>query len=599
MSDRTIEIKDSSPLSDYKVLLEPFLQTEFLSLLGCLVLLIVFNLFMGANRKGVLAHARFGGRLEKFNALKKAQKQREQGDKAKTSLYLGDKPMEGWKPQVQTLLTGNPPVLALPDLNRHVIVLGSTGCGKTTTFVNRAIQDAIRQGHPIIIFDPKGELAQINAPLAKAHDYEDYYLAPGQPHTDRFNILEWMRNSRDSTRAQQIATTIQANANPKGVAKSNDFFGDSGEILIRSVLMLTKASDYPDLLMAKRILALPELCQRIQDSYKSGRISPWIENSFQQFMAGKEAKKTIAGIAATAGLVFDKFTQEEFFNAFIGKSTIPMEFTGKKILFVQPPKAQREVVMPVLTTAVEILVEENMSIPRDQPLLLMLEEFPLGYWRKAEEWMTFNRSDGLAVMLVAQLWSQIRKKYGEDEAKIILANANTQIHFNSNDVETAKIVSDRCGQTEVKVKQHSNSNGKSGHSHSTSEQIQKVPLKSHEELLKDPEGTFTMFSPGHGARGEINVPIHMTYRIPQEELDRDEQMKKAWVEYVYPERCKQAKQWHLDDDQREAALLERGRAAEEFLPLREEKENQDIQSLRSTTESGVLANQKNDFAILL
>ena len=597
MRDRYILTQSSSSINGNNytnVLLETLAQTEMLVLLAAFSFLVVFNILVG-NRKGVLANARFGGRIEKFNAVKTAQKQRQQGDIAKTALYLGDKSMAGWKPQAQTLLTGNPPVLALPHLNRHVIVLGSTGCGKTTTFVNRAIQDSIRQGHPIIIVDPKGELAAINAPYAKAHDYEDYYLAPGQDHTDCFNILEWMRNSRDSTRAQQIAMTIQANANPKGVAKTHDFFSDSGEVLIRSALMLTKASNYPDLLMAKRILALPDLCQRIQDAYKSGRISPWIENSFQQFMAGKDAKKTIAGIAATAGLVFDKFTQEEFFNAFIGKSTMTMEFTGKKILFVQPPKTQRDVVMPVLTTAVEILVEENMSIPRSQPLLLMLEEFPLGYWRKTEEWMTFRRSDGLAVMLVAQLWSQIRQKYGEDEAKIILGNANTQIYFNTNDVETARLVSDRCGQKEVKVRQNSNSNGKSGHSRSTSEQIQKIPLKPHEELLKDPEGTFTLFSPGHGSKNEINVPIHMSYRIPQEELDRDKQMEKAWAEYIYPERCKQAQKWHLDDEQRESALLERGAAAEEYLPLKEEAQDSGTNQ-NNTSERGALAHQNKELA---
>ena len=566
---KQIETQPSSPINDYQVLLEPFLQTEVLTLLACFVFLIFFNLLMGTSRKGVIANARFGGRIEKFNALRTAQKQKEKKKVAQTALYLGEKPMDGWKPQVKTLLTGNCPCLPLPNLNQHLIALGSTGCGKTTTIVNRVLQAAIRDGHPLIIFDPKGELAKINAPYAKAYDYEDYYLAPGEDHTDRFNIVEWMRSSKDSVRAQQIAKTIQANTNAEGVGieKTDGFFGSSGEILIRSVLMLTKQSNYPDLLMAKRILGLPDLCDRIQAAFKSGRLSSWIENSFQQFMSGKAADRTIAGIAATAGLVFDNFTQEEFFNAFIGKSTIPMDFTGQKILFVQPPIEHEEVVMPVLTTTVEILVEENMREEREEPLFLVLEEFPIGYWRKLKRWMTFRRSNGLAVILIAQLWAQVREKYREDGAKIILGNANTQIFFNSNDTETAKIVSERCGYKEVKVEQHSNSNGKSGHSHSTSEQTQKTALKPPEELTKVPEGEFTMFNVGFGSRGEAYVPIQMKYTIPQDVLDRDEKMKKeVWKEYIYPEIRKQAESWHLDEDQREAALLERKREAEKFLP---------------------------------
>ena len=596
MSNRYIITQSSSSIDKYaNSIKESLAETEMLILLAAFSFLIVFNLFMGGNRKGVLANARFGGRVEKFNALRLAQKQKQKGDKAKTALYAGERLMSGWKPQMQTLLTGNSPALALPNLNQHVAIMGTTGFGKTTTIGNRAIQDGIRDGHPIIVFDPKGELAQINAPYAKAHDYQAYYLKPGGKHTDCFNVVEWMRSSKDSTRAQQIAKTIQANANPKGVAKSNDFFSDSGEVLIRSVLMLTKASDYPDLLMAKRILALPELCQRIQDSYKSGRLNPWIENSFQQFMAGQDAKKTIAGIAATAGLVFDGFTQEEFYNAFIGKSTMTMDFTGKKILFVQPPMEQEDVVMPILTTVVEILVEENMSKPREEPLLLFLEEFPIAYWRKVERWMSFRRSNGLAVFLIAQLWAQIRKKYGEDEAKSILANANTQIYFNCNDVETARMVSSRCGEKEVKVKQKSRSSGKQGNSNSTSEQLQKVPLMTHDEFLQMEESEFVMFNTGHGARGKTSVPIRMKYRIPQEELDRDKQMETAWFEYIYPERCEEAKEWHLDEDQREAALLKRGHAAEEYLPLKEQGESEDSQADRANTDQGILAHQNKEF----
>lgn len=594
MSNQQIETQSSSRLDNHKVLLESFFQSEIFLLISTFTLLILFQLLMGANKKGIIANARFGGRIEKFNALKTAQKQREKGDKAKTALYLGDKQMEGWKPSVETLLTGNPPCLPLPNLNQHVLILGSTGCGKTTTVGNRAIQDVIRQGHPLIISDPKGELGAINAPYAEAHGYEIYFLAPGKAYTDRFNIVEWMRSSRDSTRAQQIAQTIQANAKPKGVAKTNDFFSDSGEVLIRSALMLTKESNYPDLLMAKRILALPELCQRIQDSYKSGRINTWIENSFQQFMAGKEAGKTIAGIAATAGLVFDKFTQEEFFNAFIGRSTIPMEFTGKKILFVQPPMDQEDVVMPVLTTAVEILIEENMSKFRLEPLILILEELDVGYWRKLQRWMSFRRSNGLAVILIAQLWSQIRDKYGQDQALAIRANANTQIYFNSNDPETAKIVSNRCGQKEVKVKQHSSSRGKQGNSNSTSEQLQKVPLKSEEELLKVSEGEFTMFSLGYASRGEVNVPIHMKYEIPQEILDRDKTMEEeVWPEYICPKKCKEVKKWHLNEEQREAALIERAQAAEAYLPLKSSVEEQNTDF--NKTERGILTNKKEGF----
>ena len=271
-----------------------------------------------------------------------------------------------------------------------------------------------------------------------------------------------------------------------------------------------------------------------------------------------------------------------------------MDFTGKKILFVQPPIDREDVVMPVLTTAVEILVEENMSVKRTEPLLLILEEFPLGHWRKAEQWMSFRRSNGLAVILIAQLFAQIRRRYGQDTALSILGNANTQIYFNCNDVETAKMVSDRCGYKEVRFKSDSTSTGKSGRTRSSSEQRQKVPLMTHDELLSMSEGEFVMFNLAYGAGGKSSIPIHQTYRIPEFELDRDEQLKSEGWDLIYPELCERVKPFHLDQKQRVAALLKRGEAAEKLLPLSSSPTTTPTTTTNATLQ-GILAKHKQDY----
>ena len=570
------------------------IKPEYFKLGGLLLLLGLMMVIgsLSSRKKGVLADAYFAGRREKLNAFIKARKQKKKRHKSKTALFAGDAGVEGKKVVLKSWVTGKLPSLPFPSLNQHLIALGSTGCGKTTTVVNRLIQDAIREGHPLIIFDPKGELAEVNAPYAQAFGYQDYYLAPGKKYTDCFNIVEWMRNQKDSVRAQQIAKTIQANSNPHGVSKTDPFFGASGEILVRSVLMLTRGTDYADLLMAKRILSLPELCDRIRIAQAKGKLDPWIENSFQQFISGKDAERTIAGIATTAGLVFDGFTQEEFLNAFMGKSTIPMDFTGKKILFVQPPIDTADIVMPVLTTAVEILVEENMSRPRNEPLLLFLEEFPLGYWRKCQQWMSYRRGDGLAVILIAQLFAQIRDRYGQDTALSILANANTQIYFNCNDMETAKAVSDRCGLKEVTYKQKSTSSGKSGNSYSKSEQRQKVPLITPDKLLQMGEGEFIMFNNGYGEDGKANIPVRKIYRIPKTTLDRDEELKVVWREITHPELCKKAEGRSLNELETVEALLDRGCEAESLLP----DDGDTGAAEESMTVYGSLSHQKEEFA---
>ncbi|NJO93724.1 MAG: type IV secretory system conjugative DNA transfer family protein [Hydrococcus sp. RM1_1_31] len=211
------------------------------------------------------------------------------------ALFAGNAPMIGWKPHLKTFLTGNPSVLPLPNLNQHTVVLGSTGCGKTTTINNRLLQDAIRQGHPMVVFDPKGDLAQIHAPYADAFGYEIYCLAPGKPYTDRFNILDFLRTFKDSGRAEQAAKTINRNANV-GVSKTDPFFGPSGDKLVRSILMLAKASPYPDLLMAKRLLSLPDLTERLRVAFESGRLILELRTAFNSFYRARKAIKLLLAL---------------------------------------------------------------------------------------------------------------------------------------------------------------------------------------------------------------------------------------------------------------------------------------------------------------
>ena len=53
--------------------------------------------------------------------------------------------------------------LPLRYLNRHVLVTGSTGSGKTTT-VMRVIEQLVRAGIPVIAPDVKGDLLALARP---------------------------------------------------------------------------------------------------------------------------------------------------------------------------------------------------------------------------------------------------------------------------------------------------------------------------------------------------------------------------------------------------------------------------------------------------
>src|SRR5215813_12501481 len=89
--------------------------------------------------------------------------------------------------------------------------------------------------------------------------------------------------------------------------------------------------------------------------------------------------------------------------------------------------------------------------PRNQRLLLMLDEFPaLGRLDFFESALAFMAGYGLKSFLIAQSLNQIEKAYGPNHA--ILDNCHVRVAFATNDERTARRVSDALGMaTELRA----------------------------------------------------------------------------------------------------------------------------------------------------
>ena len=79
---------------------------------------------------------------------------------------------------------------------------------------------------------------------------------------------------------------------------------------------------------------------------------------------------------ATAQRTFDKFISKELIPSFVGKTTIPLDLKGKQILFLQVDTQKRDVVAPLLAALLHLIVARNFSKPRDEPLVVSLDELP-------------------------------------------------------------------------------------------------------------------------------------------------------------------------------------------------------------------------------
>lgn len=79
----------------------------------------------------------------------------------------------------------------------HALIIGSTGSGKTTTFINPMIQilGATAAGSSMIVTDPKGELFQMHSKFLKSRGYKCMVLDLRDPYSSfRWNPLEDLYN---------------------------------------------------------------------------------------------------------------------------------------------------------------------------------------------------------------------------------------------------------------------------------------------------------------------------------------------------------------------------------------------------------------------
>ena len=427
----------------------------------------------------------------------------------------------------------------VPDLQRGVAVMGGAGSGKTFSVIDPLIRSSIDQGFPTIVYDFKYP-AQTKRILAYAlkRGYKTHIFAPGYPESCTCNPIDLLKNDEDAIAAGQLIEVIGKNTDrSKGNASGDKFFEDAGLTLVEGILLATRAvenildrdfdSDNPrqycDLMMASSILNLPKLPQRLEIASKE-ILNVWTSRPFAQLISVKDAEKTSSGITVTAQRMFQKFLKKDFIGAFCGRTTLPLDLNGKQLVIFGLDRNNRDIVGPLLAAVFHTIVARNISrtIPREDPLIVAIDELPTLYLPYLVNWLNEGREDGFCGILGFQNIAQLEKIYGKELARAIIGGCATKLIFNPQDPDSGKFFSDLLGETEVgyKTKSKSTSSGKSGSSsRSTSENIQKKPLFEAAQFNRLPTGKAVILNPAMSGDKESYIPLLKKFKIPQWDID--------------------------------------------------------------------------------
>ena len=480
-------------------------------------------------KKGQLASAAWGGKKEKAAARKVALQQINERKRNGLTTWINApqiKPLKTPKTTKKTVkrfaIKPKPSTLFIPDGQRGTAVAGAPGSGKTFSVIDPMIRSVVEQGFPICLYDFKfpGGQAEAHVEYARQHGYQIHVFAPGFAGSEVVNLLDFLNNADDSETAGQIAKVLNKNFSLNGGRGGDDpFFQMSGDQLIKAVLQLAKATDHPDFLTCQKILALD--ASELIDRVSAADISPWIRTSWDQFTSMRQSEKTSSSVAATASLMFTNFVSPDILPSLIGKSTLPLDLSGKQMVVFGMDQNRRDIIGPILATVMHMLITRNVATPRTDPLAVFLDELPTLSLPSLVNWLNESRSAGFCGVLGYQNMTQLEKAYGKELSRAILSGCNTKFIFNPGEYESAQYFSQYLGETEIHIKQKSKSTGKSGASRSISEQDRTRKLMTPDEILRLPVGHCIFLNPAYRNKTEANIPLKLPVKILPGELKKE------------------------------------------------------------------------------
>ena len=426
--------------------------------------------------------------------------------------------------------------------NAHSLIIGTTGSGKTTSFINPSVQilSNTKSKPSMLISDPKGELYSLHAKALEKRGYDVKILDLRNPYCSiRWNPLEkpFMQyqemlgldnkveinkefgyyifedvkyyneeemKAQIQVRKQELYDEIYEDLHDIvsvlcPILNKGEPIWESGakNFILAITLAMLEDSENPKLNMTKEKFNFYNImkiatntqndCEDLKE-YFNGRspISKSVSLSKQVLDAGE---KTRGSYLST---IFDKLSM--FSDMSICSLTSANEIDFSEIalkptaLFLQIPdeKETRHTLasMVILQAYKQLVATANLypdlSLPRS--VYFLLDEFGnLPRIHKLEQMITVGRSRKIWFALVVQSYAQLSKVYDDKSADIIKSNCNIQIFIGTTDLKTIEEFSKLCGNFSI-VQRNVSFSSRTSEDISSSASIKERPLIYPSEL---------------------------------------------------------------------------------------------------------------------
>lgn len=393
----------------------------------------------------------------------------------------------------------------------HALIVGTTGSGKTTGFVDQNIAILGRsKGKPsLIISDPKKELYEKHAKNLQANGYNVSTLDLREPYSSaRWNPMNVL--IRRIRIVKELKTNLQE--------KDGKYYG-AGEMFLSYKDARARVQELKDEIFENAMDLVYTLCpiqNKEQPNWEQGarnlifglvlafcedvirgkmeekqlqlfnvyhNITKYCSEDTtalkQYLLEGRDEFSKVRGLVNTVLITSDKTLtsylsevnrymqqlSDDGILSMTSENDMDIVNTDEKpnAIFVIVPDERftrhRFVTLFITQVYKELVEKANLNLRRGETetailkrnTYFILDEFAnLPKFENIEGMVTVARSRGIRFLFVLQSFSQLTAKYGRDIGDIIKTNCNVKIFIGSDDAETRREFSELCGQKKIK-----------------------------------------------------------------------------------------------------------------------------------------------------
>ena len=341
----------------------------------------------------------------------------------------------------------------------HTLIFGATGSKKTRLFCMPTLNYFIRAGESFVATDPKGELYDRTAGMAKAYGYKvDVINLRDVGFGDMWNPLalpyHMYHNGEREEAISMLNDFVRTIASPQFENTKDVFWPEmASSLALANLLLLMEAGKQEEV----NVASLAALCSNAS----SEKLKVLSENMTMETIAGlnfrnvfTSAEKTLQSIMVSLFGMIRIFTTQKNLTKMLSGNTVDLRQIGREktavyLIIPDEKSTYHFLVTTFIKQAYEILIAEAQKCQeRKLPVRVnfVLDEFcNIPKVPDMPSMISAARSRNMRYYLVVQSLHQLKGRYGED-ADTIKGNCNNIVFLTSKELDLLGEISALCGE---------------------------------------------------------------------------------------------------------------------------------------------------------